>query len=176
MKSSTDSAMANVGGDDKDSKIVGLTSGMARIVAHPRYSRPLEFKPLSEGYCERLESACREFQSTNRLLLASATGIASDQSMGDPPCKSSMDALSLSDTLASNLAPASINEALPHPAITSRSPEVSSISPLTQTDAPPFGPSMISRAAETSRFSIRHFSSSLIRLFRDLDRIALCRT
>jgi hypothetical protein len=35
--------LANLG-DDKDSKIAALTSGMASIVAHPRFSRPLEFK------------------------------------------------------------------------------------------------------------------------------------
>jgi hypothetical protein len=29
--------------NDKDGKIAALTSDMASIVAHPRYSRPLEF-------------------------------------------------------------------------------------------------------------------------------------
>ena len=158
---------------DQDSKIAALTRGMDSIVAHSRYSRPLKFTPLTEVHWECFQSACRQYQSSKRLPLASVTGIASDQSTGGPPCKLSIDALSQSDILPSNLAPASINEPLPHPAITSRNPEVSSISPLTQTAAPPFGPSMISRAAETDRFSIRHFSSSLIRLSRDLIGIVI---
>ena len=41
MKNSTASAMANVGGDDKDSKIAGLTSGMASIVAHSALLAPV---------------------------------------------------------------------------------------------------------------------------------------
>jgi hypothetical protein len=144
-----------------------LTRGMVGIKRSPRYDEPLQFTarhPLSKD-CNRHRAG--SLHKTSSEPLANASGIASLQSTGEPPCKLSMESRSESETFVPNLAPASMNEALPHPAITSRNPEVSSILPLTQIEAPP-APAITSKAAETWRSAIRHFSSSLIKSFKSL--------